>query len=85
MKTKIIKFFLLASLSTFAFGQLADGANAIQGELESFAGPISIAGVIVGFAISYFSDEGVGKKIGYSVCFISIIAGAATFAGLFGA
>ncbi len=66
--------------------QLSDGADALQGELESFAGPASIAGVIIGFAVGYFSDDGsIGKKVGYGMMFISIIAGAATFAGLFGA
>ena len=73
-------------VSSPLWAQLASGAQNLQGELEDFAGPASIAGVIVGFAVGYFSDDGsIGKKIGYGVMFISIIAGAATFAGLFGA
>ncbi|MDJ0841814.1 MAG: hypothetical protein QNK37_35250 [Acidobacteriota bacterium] len=82
----ILSFALLTLLPVAAFGQIADGANQLQSELESFAGPASIAGVILGFAVGYFSDDGsIGKKIGYGMMFISIIAGAATFAGLFGA
>lgn len=77
---------LLFGFGKFSYAQLASGAQNLQGELESFAGPAAIAGVVIGFAIGYFSDDGsIGKKIGYGVMFISIIAGAAEFAGLFGA
>ena len=85
--TKALFTVVLVGLSwAKVFGQLSDGADALQSELESFAAPASIVGVIIGFAVGYFSDDGsIGKKIGYGMMFISIIAGAATFAGLFGA
>lgn len=75
---------LMLNLQMF-LTQLADGASALQSEMESFAEPAAIAGVVIGFALGYFSDDGtLAKKIGYGMGYVSLILGAATFVGLFG-
>lgn len=84
------RMMVVSALSYFvvcfpAMAQLADGASSLQSELEAFAEPAAIGALILGVALTYFSDDNsLGKKVGYGALFISLLLGASTFVGLFG-